>query len=197
MSRKLSIIFVCVLCLVGGRVMADNLITNGGLDTDFTGWWTYVPVPADQSITIDNANYYSGTGSAKLNCLNSSDDWQKLGQDFGASALTTYTLSFEYDPEQWAQAGVNIQFMDSSWGYLNYVWISLLNPGSTGNTTGWQTYTGTFTTVSGTAYAEVAFVEGGYGAMNVDDVSVSLVPEPATMVLLGLGGLLSLRRKHA
>jgi hypothetical protein len=193
MSRKL-IIFGCTLCLVCGVIPAKaaNLITNGGFDTDFTGWWTYVPVPADQSITIDTVNFYSGTGSAKMNCLNSSDSWQELGQDFAAAASTTYNLSFEYSAEQWAQGGVNIKYMDASWGYLGYQWFSLLN---TPNPAGWQIYSGSFTTVAGTAHAEVKFTEGGYGAMNIDDVSVT--PEPATMVLLGIGGLVALRRKHA
>ena len=190
MSRKLSIIFVCTLCLVVSTVNADNLLINGNFNTgDFTGWWTYVPDPTTQSITIDTLDTYDGSPVANMTSA-TDGAWQELGQDFAATENTTYNLSFVYDAPQWSQAGVNIKYMDAGWNYLGYQWISLVPP----NTTGWTAYSSSFTTLAGTAYAEVKFSEGSWGTMYVDNVAVT--PEPATMVLLGIGGLVALRRKH-
>ena len=191
MSRKLSIIFVCTLCLAGSMAYADNSLTNGNFNTgDFTGWWTYVPDPLTQSITIDTSHTFDG--SAVANMTSATDGaWQELGQDFATAENTTYNLSFVYDAPTWSQGGINIKFMDASWGYLGYQWISLVPP----NTTGWTTYSGSFTTIAGAVNTEVKFVEGSWGSMYIDNVAVT--PEPATMVLLGIGGLAALRRKHA
>jgi len=191
MSRKLSIIFVCTLCLVGGTANAANLLTNGNFNTgDFTGWWNYVPDPLTQSITIDTSHTFDSSAVAKMTSA-TDGAWQELGQDFATAENTTYNLSFVYDAPTWSQGGINIKYMDASWGYLGYQWISLVPP----NTTGWTTYSGSFTTIAGAVNTEVKFVEGSWGTIYIDNVAVT--PEPATMVLLGIGGLVALRRKHA
>jgi hypothetical protein len=184
---KRSIFAVAVLLALVVPAQA-NLLTNGDFNTgDFTGWWTYVPDTATQSITIETTYTYDSTPNAKLTSA-TDGSWQKLGQDINTAANTTYNISFVYDAPTWSQGGCNLKFMDASWGYLGFQWIQLAAP----NTTGWTSYSGTFTTVAGTAVTEITFDEGSWGSMYVDNVSIT--PEPATMLLLGLGGLLLRKR---
>ncbi|MCE5184615.1 MAG: carbohydrate binding domain-containing protein [Planctomycetaceae bacterium] len=178
---------VVVLFLAGLAMTANaNLLTNGDFNTgDFSGWWTWSPDPATQSISIETVYTYDSTSCAKM--VSATDGaWQQLGQDFSIMPSTTYALSFMYDAAQWAGAGVAVKYFDASWNYLSYDWYSLAN------TTGWTSWNGSFTTPAGTGYAEVRFDEGSWGTMYIDNVVVA--PEPATLLLLGAGGLLFRKR---
>jgi hypothetical protein len=46
-------------------------------------------------------------------------------------------------------------------------------------------------------FAKLGYIESGvYSEMNVDDVQLTVIPEPATMGLLGMGALALIRRKR-
>jgi hypothetical protein len=62
-------------------------------------------------------------------------------------------------------------------------------------TTGWATYTYTtpFPAMGRAVSADIFLYQKGAGTMTIDNVS--FVPEPVTMLLLGIGGLLLRRRK--
>jgi choice-of-anchor C domain-containing protein len=67
------------------------------------------------------------------------------------------------------------------------------NAGKTGANMGWATYNWTFVASSvSTTLAFTSLITGGAGPA-LDNVSVT--PEPATMLLLGLGGMLLRKRK--
>jgi hypothetical protein len=185
MSKKL-IIFVCTLCLAGGSAQAVNILNNGNFETgDLTGWtWTW---PTDQTYTVQTSVVYEGTYALLVQQISGSD-WAKIGQDPDIGAGVAYTLSCAFNSSS-ADNGIAITYKDSSWTDIGWEWVSL------GNSSGsWQTYSNNFTTVAGTAHMDIA-LQSGMAATYYDAVVVT--PEPATMLLLGLGSLTLRRRKRA
>jgi hypothetical protein len=187
MMKKSIIAAVVLLALTAG---SQAVLVNGDFNTgDLTGWWTWVPDTATQSIAVQNAVSYDGTPSV-LMASATDGSWQELGQGFACAENTTYTLNFVYNSTGWVGAGVNLKYVDSSWGYLNYEWINLLSSSTEGTGT-WTPFSYTFTTPVGAGFTEVKFTMGGWGNLYIDNVNV---PEPAAMILLGLGGLLFRKR---
>jgi len=203
MSKKLSI-FVCALCLVSIAVPA-NALTNGDFETgDLTGWWTYIPDTANSSTSV-----VSGGPSGSSYCLQvyttTPSESIQIGQDVAFTAGTALSISLDYSnpSNSWAGMGISVNYYDSSWTYLDYGWVTIYE--GDGTATGWVTWssdsatnlTGTWTAPTGTAYVSIKLLQWGWEASASSYDNVSVTPEPATMVLLGIGGLLSLRRKHA
>jgi hypothetical protein len=199
MSRKLSIIFVCTLCLVGSAAQASTL-WNGDFSkgtNGLEGWWTYLPNPAAQSVTVVD-------GSAVIyNADTTVAGDAKLGQWFGdpvAGASNAVTFDWKATVvagDGYAGLGVGVEYKDAGGTWLKTDWMDLWDTAS--YTTGWETRTLASTAPAGAASFQVIFDTwaGDGGTVTATFDNVSMVPEPATMVLLGIGGLAALRRKHA
>jgi hypothetical protein len=202
MRKLIILISICTLCMVGSTAQAVNLLTNGDFETgDLTGWWTYVP--ASTTITVVSGGGYLGTNGAHLTNLGGTED-VKLGQDIAWTAGVSIDgkISLMYDTISWGGGGVTVRWLDSSWGYLDYAWAPTFS--GNGADSGWLSFTasssvsgssGNWIAPAGTAYAEVVISQWSWSDASFDNVV--LTPEPATMVLLGIGGLVALRRKHA
>jgi len=190
MKNILSIISSVAILVLTILPASAQLLNNGNFNTgDTTGWWTYVPDAVNSSLTVANNAGLTFDGSSYLYIMarNPSSD-PILGQDPAVAAGSQYQVSLNYRGNNWGGAGVSIQYKDSSWNYVNYEWSTLYT--GDGSDTGWQSFTSPiWTAPANTAYVEVRLDGYGWSDTYIDNVTLTVIPEPSSAVLLGLGAV--------
>jgi hypothetical protein len=172
-------------------------LVNGDFNTgDLSGWWTYVPDAPTSSITVTNDVGFAFDSSPYLYMMARNPSAFDMGQSVSAAAGTQYEISLAYRANNWGGAGVGVHYLDSSWSQVGWEWTSLYT--GDGNDTGWNSFTTpTWTAPANTAYIEVRLNAWEWSDTYVDNVSLNVIPEPGVGALLGLGGLLMIRRRNA
>lgn len=193
-------VFVCVVCLLTAGANAVLLpVSNGGFENGTTDW-TVNLIGTGSSVVSSTESPLSGNYSAKF-----VTDWQSDGgvKSEIMQTVTGLTGGTEYDFELWVKGLMGPGGV--AWAEIKWFNESSIQIGGTGlinlfaglSDTMYQERGGTFTTPAGTASGQVFIrLEGGalpaLNTLYVDDVSI---PEPATLLLLAMGGIGLRRRK--
>jgi len=184
---------VQLLCTVGvmtgtpAVLHAQELVVNGGFESgNFFPWWVPPSIPNDSRFYVSPAAEFAHSGSHYAYL--SSTSLQYIGQVLPTAAGVDYELSFwvrrvSLAPDQFkvrweGQLVFNEFTINLDWDVWQHRTIPL-----EANITG-------------------SFLEFGQdhfpGAFFLDDVSVTqIVPAPSAATLLGVAGLVGLRRRRA
>jgi hypothetical protein len=200
---KTHVLMVLALLLALGGLVQANLLVNGDFEDGDTGQVGVVPIPGWNS--WGNNGWHNDDAGAVIDTKSMKFWWDQVGlwQDFAATAGTIYHYSVQViDASRDTTANnwdlqIEAEFYDAANSQLTAVLMgyfdSTLQPNDT-----WVEIGGSIAAPAGTSYGRVVirtvdWQSGIGGALYFDNVSV--VPEPVTFCLLGLGGLFLKRRR--
>lgn len=206
--------FVGTLCatalaglLIGNTVFGQNLIVNPGFSTgDLTGWST-ANTGAGATISViptgGNPGDYTWLNETVEPATLVLDQATAAGSAVGAGNTVNY--SFDLMGGNQAAGGVDFIHVEDENAGNAVIGQTILGPYFP-SASGWTHYSGTYTTVANSDHMYIEFDAstganaGSVDQMGVDNVVLSVVPEPTTMTLVGLGlvgAVLGLRKRRS
>lgn len=168
------------------------VLTNGGFETgDFTGWGVWNSGVPNDSIAVVSAPTQDGNYALKQSGSGTSTVGQML--------VTGLTEGEQFDWSAWCSLGTPLT--GDNWGGVACWWQADVGSGpegytqalkldSTTPTNEWKQVNWSMITPAGMTCFKVemaAVLNGGGGTVYFDNISISQVPEPSTLMLLGCG----------
>lgn len=196
MKKKL-VVSVVVLALVSSSF---GSIAVGNFEGSADGWWGNGWSGATTELSTIGATVGTGSMKAVTSGWNGTIETGFFGNAAAITALTTIgqiqidVTTFGADfPDGWAQLAVLVN-TNGLWDTADWQGVSF---DSTQTMTFQLSAAQMAALANATSYANVGFISngGGQGAVYYFD-NAQIIPEPATIAMLGLGGVLSLLRKR-
>jgi hypothetical protein len=188
----------CFLAPAGAQASTIQMVSNGGFETSSvaSGTWAITSSLAGWTagaLGVEVRNHVAGdayAGQRYVELDTTGNSW--ISQTLATSAGSTYALSFAYAPREGVAAasnGIEVFWNGASKGIFT-------GNGGAGNA--WNVYKMNLVGLGGAGelkFAAVGASDSLGGAL--DAISVTAVPEPATLATMGFGlGLIGLFRRR-
>ncbi|MEA5614557.1 choice-of-anchor C family protein [Nodularia spumigena] len=207
MKTSMCLTVAAVAALAGPAMAGTNLIINGSFEESNlnpgSGWipmnggntaivgWTTIGAGIDYMGTILAAS--DGTRSIDLNNVTSGGG---IEQSFTTVAGWIYTVEFDLSANMYGGPTPKVMRVGAA-GQSEQFEFDYVAAGATAANPAWERITWSFVGNGSSATLRFEGISGGVYGADIDNVIVTgRVPTPGTAALIGMGGLVALRRRR-